>query len=285
MYWLWMNIFQFRSSLRYGDYFASCRLTPLAVGDVTAAVSNNAVSAVDMNTATWMQRFLNAVNRAVQDIYSYMQDMTGIKPERIMPQPNFCIHESYAIRGNEVENTTGSNTEAGVTTLLESRSSFEYTIFVDEPSVILGVSSYSVQYVYPAAVDRNFDLVDRFDWFNPFLQHIGDQDVKTHELDVNAALYSNIFGYQLRYAEFKFGVSHAVGAFADGFLPPMAVIWKQKENDSVLSSHFIRNHNVDLDEFYSSLTSVNYADRFHFICVYDNEVLANSKQQAFPSLM
>lgn len=285
MYWLFMDTFQFGSSLRYGDYFASSRLTPLAVGDVTAAVNNNSVSAVDMNTATWMQRFLNAVNRSVQDIYTYMQDMTGIKPERISPQPNFCIHESFSIRGNEVENTAGTNTEAGVTTMLESKSGFEYTVFVDEPSVILGVSSYTAPFVYPAAVDRNFDLSDRYDWFNPFLQHIGDQDVKSHELDVNGSLYSAVFGYQLRYAEFKFGVSHAVGAFASGYLPPMAMIWNQKKNDSVLSANFIRNHNEDLDDFYASLTAVNYADRFHFICAYNNGATANSKQQAYPSLM
>lgn len=285
MYWLFMDTFQFGSSLRYGDYFASSRLTPLAVGDVTAAVNANAVSAVDMNTATWMQRFLNAVNRSVQDIYTYMQDMTGIKPERISPQPNFCIHESFSIRGNEVENTAGTNPDSGVTTMLESRSGFEYTVFFDEPSVILGVSSYTAPFVYPAAVDRNFDLSNRFDWFNSFLQHIGDQDVKSHELDVNAALYTSVFGYQLRYAEFKFGVSHAVGAFASGYLPPMAMIWNQKKNDSVLSANFIRNHNEDLDEFYSSLSAVNYADRFHFICSYDNSCSANSKQQAFPSLM
>lgn len=46
LYYL-INLFSYGSSLRYGDYFASSRLQPLASGDYTAAVGANGVSAID----------------------------------------------------------------------------------------------------------------------------------------------------------------------------------------------------------------------------------------------
>ena len=292
---VFFNLFTFKASLRYGDYFASSRLSPLAVGDFSAAVNDNKVSVIDVNEKLWYQRLANAVNRSQQEIYSYLWSMFGVKPERIAPQPNFICSESFNINNLTVENTgdiqfTESNSVSS--RMASNQSKFMYEIFVDEPCVIIGLSSFQARYVYPDAIDKVFDMQDRFDYFNPYLQHIGDQEVKTHELTASASLYDENFAYQLRYAQFKYGsLSHATGAFAAGLLPSWALIWNNyafrlgASFDSKLTPSFIRNHDADIDPLYLSLTGSNPASRFHFIIAIWNDEIANSKQQAYPSLV
>ena len=55
------NIFCIQDALKYGDYFTGSHTRPLAVGDVTAPVVGNEVSAVYITKAIAYQRFLNVV--------------------------------------------------------------------------------------------------------------------------------------------------------------------------------------------------------------------------------
>ena len=78
---IFIELFAIRKSLRYGDMFNSARLRPLAVGDYSAPVVANAVSAVDMTNATLMQRLLNNVNAVRNTISSFIKMLYGITPD------------------------------------------------------------------------------------------------------------------------------------------------------------------------------------------------------------
>lgn len=296
--YLW-NLFQMKSSMRYGDYFTSGRVQPLAVGDVNAAVGGETgslyVSAVDVNQSLWMQRFLNAVNRTRQNIQDYLQSLTGVRPQRVPPQPNFICTESFNVGNFEVENT--AEDQGNVVTLLRnSESRFMYDAYFDEPSIIVGVDSFAVQMAYPFASLKIYDENDRLDWFNNFMQHVGDQSITMHELfagsQASAFQPDDIFAYQLRYAQFKFGISMASGGFTDGSLPSWAVLFddfgfgnKPQVYFGHISSYFLRNHNCDFNQLYASLTGNSNSSFFHFIkSLYFGDYV-NSKQQAYPSLL
>lgn len=293
------ELFTLGQSMRYGDYFTAARTRPLAVGDVSVSVNASKVSAIDVNYSLWMQRFLNGVNRVNQSIYDYLQSMTGILPARREPQPNFIASETYNIGGMEVENT--AEQQGNIVTLLrnsESRTIYEF--MNDEESFIIGVDTFSLAYCYRDAMHKVAEMNDRLDWFNSFMQHVGDQSVSVEELmsPENVQLFKEPISYQLRYAQFKFSFNDACGGFlsksstldswAAMFDIEKAKVFSDSDstnNRPILDSYFIRNHNYDFDKFYQSLTGDNAADYFHFIkSVYFPDV-TNSKQQAYPALL
>lgn len=289
------ELFTIRPSMRGSDYFTSMRTRPLAVGDVDVTVDSLKVSAIDINKSLWYQRFLNAVNRTKQSIYDYLQSMTGVLPQRREPQPNFILEEVFNIAGMQVENNAENQGQI-VSILRNSQSNYMYDVFIDEPSIIIGVDSYSVSYVYPDSCHRIAMMSDRLDWFNDFMQHIGDQDVKLRELFTPSGLSAldNPIGYQLRYAEFKNAISRACGGFIvdDTDLSswllqyfPNSYLGVSVESMSRISPYFIRNHCRDFDSLFASLTGTNPSNRYHVIKFTYVDEVDNSKQQSYPSLL
>lgn len=295
------NLFGIRQSLRYPDYFTSSRTQPLAVGDVTTTVNENKVSSIDINHSLWMQRLLNAVNRTSQNIYEYLKSMDGVEPQRKAPQPYFLASEEFNISGQEVENT--ANNQGAVTTLLRSENSnFAFKAFIDEPSYIIGVTYFNALSVYDSLRPLHWEQNDRFDWFNSYMQHIGDQPVMLREIasePLNSRqlfgdqFAEGVFGYQLRYAQYKFDNSIALGGFINGALPGWSLICRPFgragsvvfSKSPTISEQFIRNDDYAFDELYSSLTGTNPATRFHFVIAQYSDEVVNSRQQKFPSLL
>lgn len=282
------NIFEVHYSLRTQDYFLDSRTQPLAVGDVYASVTNNQVSAIDVNISLWKQRFLNAVNRIPYHIENYLNGIFGFTPETKEPKPYYLHKERFLISGQEIENTA-NDTGKVVTNLRTEDSRFIFESKTSEPCIILGLSSYSLEYAYSTAMDKEFVEFDRFDNFNPFLQHAGDQPLLARELDNNPSRFtlSTPFAYQVRYQQYKKSINHASGGFLDS-LPSWVALYDKTGNfgaNAYLNPDFIRNHNLDFDDFYGSLTGSDPLTYFHFICRFDTICHVNSKQQKYPSLM
>lgn len=287
------NIFEIHESLKTSDYFVDSRTQPLAVGDVYASVVSNQVSAIDVNHSLWMQRLLNAVNRIPDNIVEYLRKMFGNDPISKEPQPMFISSERFRIGAQEVENTSATD-QGNTVSLLRSNEGtrYRFEVRVSEPSVIIGLNSYSQDVVYASAIDKEFTEFDRYDNFNPYLQHIGDQPVTQQELsnDFKSSTHLNNFGYTLRYGSYKTSINHASGAFAD-FNNTAIASWasiydrSNSANFKVINSEFIRNANIDFDDYYSSLTGASMTQYFHFICSFTTQCFVNSKQQKFPSLI
>lgn len=280
-----LNIFTIGHSLRFGDMFNSARLEPLAVGDYSAPITSNEVSAVDMTKATLMQRFLNAVNSVRNTIKGYAQMLFGVVPDDLAPEPRFIAHSVIEIGSNIVANT-GDNQGNLETNLVLHDSRPEFDIHVNQECIILGLSHYDCLQLYPRPLSPMALKIDRMDYFNPMLQNIGDQPVKTalmtNLIPNSAYSLGNIFGYLQNDFEYKQSLNQARGAYITGALvgasqelgrSTWAFIVSRKLSPA-LTSMFIRNFNSDFDIFYKSLTGfgVNY---FHFVCSYVNQVIAS----------
>lgn len=284
------NIFEVHSSLRYTDYFVDSRTQPITMDDTYSAVTGQGVSAIDVNKSLWLQRFKNAVGRVPDNMRSYFRSIFGYEPDTIEAEPFIISKERFLIMGQEVENTNDTEQGKVVTNLRSSQSNFIFDVHVKEPVIIIGLNSYSVKYAYGRAVDKGFITNDRLDKFNPFLQHIGDQPVLYNELnnDRRSYYFGNTFGYQVRYAQFKTAISHATGGFLDDSTLQSWIALFDKTNAmdySVMNTEFIRNQNIDFDQFYSSLTGTKMTTYFHFICRFTTFCDVKSRQQKFPSLM
>lgn len=283
------NFFERHDSLKLSDYFTQARLEPLAVGDVTAPVVGNLVSAVDINRSLWMQRLLNAANRIPQTVTDYIRQMFGTDPVQDHVQPRLISQERFSLGNQEIENTT-SQDPGNVVTLLRGGSSYQFETSFKEPTIVIGLSSYSAEYSYIDNALRVFSELNRYENFNPYLQHVGDQPVFTWEISNRRnTLGTPYFGYMVRYAQYKYGINRSVSAFADGKLPSWNMQFNKHGSDDsffwIQGPHFLRNRNEELDSFYSSLTGTTYTEYFHFIARFDTSVLVNSKQQKSPSLI
>lgn len=287
-----ISLFEIGSSLRYGDFYNAARMQPLAVGDYTAPVVSNEVSAVDMTEATLAQRFLHAVNSVRNTIRGYAQMLYGVQPDDVPVEPKFIAHKSVDLVSDLVANTAENQGQLQVNMNLHT-SQPVFDIHLNQESIILGLTYYDALSLYPSYRSPFANKYLRDDYFNPMLQNIGDQPLKTlclasgfvnSNLDISV---DSIFGYLQNDAEYKQMVSTARGGFAVNDLRSWAYIRRFEDDYQltaedpqalVISSRFIRNQSSEFDEFFKSLSG-NGVFYYHFICSYVNEIVTTAPME------
>lgn len=77
--------------------------------------------------------------------------------------------------------------------------------------------------VYSQGLHRMWTRSTKYDFFNPFLQNIGDQAILQQEIylsDANASADATVFGYQERYAEYMYLPSFITGKLRPAYATP-----------------------------------------------------------------
>lgn len=287
------NLFSYRRSLRYVDYFTGSRTRPLAVGDVDIDVqsgSPNYVNVVDVSRNIQRQRFLNAVNRFGRKFEEYIKGLSGVVPAKDWHNPAYLAHTNDIVYGVQTENTGAAQLtqSQSVTTRLQNNGSrYQFEFDVDRPCVVIGLTYYDIARSYRYACERPLMHLNRFDMFNPYMQFIGDQDVKFAELGAfRSLLYNGAFGYQLRHMEYKQRFDQCAGGFVEN-LPGFLFTNKADEGrtSGVQSPDYIRSLNSELDEFYVALSGYSLGSYFHFIVDNDNFCDASRPMAYAPSIL
>lgn len=195
--------------------------------------------------------------------------------------PNFLSRETHILGKDEIDNTADAQGNV-VTNIMDTDSRFAFDIYVDVPSIILGLVTFDVVGCYQRVTEKDNFHLNRFDMFNPFLQNIGDQSVNLQELRPEVSPDS-VFGYQVRNAEYKFKVNQCHGGFVYN-LPSWLFKFDDRSIDNI-SSESIRSDVSDLDDFYKSLVYGSFAGYFHFIISMTNEVQSNRRMQFEPNIL
>ena len=280
--YFWFNLLSFRRSLRYGDYFNGARTQPLAVGNVDVPVVGNNVSVIDINRNLHMQRFLNAVNRTKSTIYDYCRGIFGYTPTKLNPSPSCISTETLFVGSDEIENTAQEQGTIN-TNLRAAQSHFEYDVSLTDDCIILGMISFECTSSYDKSVERDNFHINRFDEFIPELQHIGDQEVYPVERNARDFNRLSAFGYQVRYAEYKFKFNQLHGGFTYN-LPSWAFITDVDRTEH-LDEDSIRSYPAEFDKFYKSLNYSSLAGYYHFQISFANNIDANRPMDYQPRLL
>lgn len=276
-YAYFVALFGFKKSLRFLDYFTGSRAYPLAVGNATVAVNNNAVDIIDLSRSSMMTKFLQAVNRSGRKFSAYMKELFGKTPAYDFHNPMYLAHTSDLVGAQETENTGQAQVtdKLAVTSRLRATSSrYAFEFQPDRDCIVIGLSYYDLPRVYQNATDRQNFYVNRFDMFNPYLQFIGDQDISEAEIGTSTPDESKPFSYTNRHMEYKQRFNSACGGFCvpstqlDNWIFPADVLRRNFFHN--ISPSFIRSFNSELDRFYQSLTGWSLGTYFHFIVRYDN---------------
>lgn len=294
MYDIIHYLFGLRQSLRFGDYFTDSRTRPYAPGVMDAPVVGEKVSAIDITKSVVMQRYLNAVVKLGNNFGDYLRGIFGTTPSPDYHFPKFIASSEIAVDGFEVANTSSQQQGLLVTNLKTSADKYEFEVSVDMPCIILGLSSFSVPRVYSQTCNRFFFHNDRFDDFNPMLQYIGDQDIRSIELSSctnREGQADGVFAYASRNAEYKQSYSVASGGFID-MLPSWAFL-----SDSLFqgyfvpdtlipqSPEFIRAKDYEFDRFFEVQTGLSLGHKFHFILRYNNQNVCNRPMEVNPGIL
>lgn len=288
------NLFRIKRSLRFADYFTGSRLSPLAVGNTDINVSDNRVSVIDISKNIQKQRFLTLINRTGRRFEDYVSKLTGRKVNYDYHNPSHLVRIDDTVVSYETENTASEqfSQSNSITSNFSSRGdNYRFSFDSDRPSVIIGVIWFDIERNYCRTIERSAFHIDRFDYYNPYMQFIGDQEIYLGECGFRVGLTSlkgQNFGYNVRHAEYKTSYNVASGGFVrDDVLPSWLFL---ADNNTValpehLSPDYIRSRVSELDKFYLQLPYESLSGRFHFIAIIDNFCDASRPMVANPNIL
>lgn len=173
--------------------------------------------------------------------------------------PDFRLQRPEYLGGGEVNinshivpqtaPTSGSNAQAQLaafSTAGDSSGRIGFTKSFVEHGYVIGMASARADITYQQGINRMFTRSTRFDFFWPKLQEIGEQAVLQQEIyaDDSAIQRTSVFGYQERYAEYRYKPSEIRGEFRSTYTTPLDQ-WHMAEEFSsrpALNSAFIHSN-------------------------------------------
>lgn len=290
-------LFLMRRTLRYGDYFSTARPRMLAVGQLNVAIgydsAGNAtgVSPIDITRNLLMQRYLNAANYVGSRFLNYYASMYGVTPSDTGTFPRFLAHRKIELQ-NQITNNTADNQGKQTTNLVGYSDNNAFDVFIDDFGVIISITSFDVLPVYTSGIDSSYHFSDRFDYFNPMLQNVGDQPIRYSELVGDPNWNETVFGWTMRNAELKFKISRAHGGLVND-LPGFLIKYPFSSFASLdgggptikISPEFIRDKPRYLDPYVPAVSGASPGTYYHFVCACLNQVHCARKIQAQPPVL
>lgn len=221
----------------------------------------------DLSTAT--SATINAIREAFQLQRLYERDARGgtryteiirshfgvISPDARLQRPEYLGGSSTRININPVQQTSEGTVDSPQGNLaafgLAHDSSGGFTKSFTEHSYIIGLVNVRADLTYQQGLNRMWSRLSRFDFYWPALAHLGEQEVLQKEIFVDGTTDDNdIFGYQERYAEYRYKPSLITGKFRSSD-PQSLDIWHLSEDFGsrpLLNSDFIEDKtDVNID--------------------------------------
>lgn len=189
-------------------------------GGLKASITGNTatgfISPEDLRLAMSLQRF--AENRArFGSRYSEYLRMLGVRPQDARLQlPEYLGGGLSTMQLSEVIQTSPTEGAAlgtlgghGVGVARSRRSRH----FFPEHGIVLFLAVLRPKALYTNSIPREFLRKSRFDFWQPELQHLGQQEITNKELNASNENPDAVFGYSDRYNEYRFKQSQVCGEF------------------------------------------------------------------------
>ena len=114
-----------------------------------------------------------------------------------------------------------------------------------EHTIILGLACVTADLTYQQGLNRMFSRRTRYDFYWPDFANIGEQPVLNKEIYAQGtAADNNAFGYQERYAEYRYKPSVITGQFRSTYATPLDMwhLAQKFDNLPTLNSTFIEEN-------------------------------------------
>lgn len=183
------------------------------LSDATAATIN------ELREAFQIQKMLERDARSGTRYTEIIQAHFGVtSPDARLQRPEYLgggssrINISPVPQTSSTDATTPQGNLAGFGTVGFSNHGF--TKSFTEHGHIIGLVSIRADLTYQQGLNRMWSRQDRYDFYWPALAHLGEQPVLNKEIYAQGTSVDNdVFGYQERYAEYRYKPSMITGAF------------------------------------------------------------------------
>jgi len=170
-------------------------------------------------------------------------------PDARMQRPEYLgggstpISISPVAQTSSTDVTTPQGNLAAIGTVSFNRHGF--TKSFTEHCVLIGLASVRADLTYQQGLNRMFSRQTRFDYYYPALAHLGEQAVLSKEIYVDGtANDQDVFGYQERFAEYRYKPSVITGQFRSTYSSSLDSWHLSQEFDSrpTLNQTFIEEN-------------------------------------------
>ena len=90
-----------------------------------------------------------------------------------------------------------------------------------EHGLVMGLVSVRANLHYQQGVHRDWTRDSKYDFYWPDLAHLGEQEVYGREIFADPADWTGVFGWQERYAEYRYTPSRVTGQFRSNAAQPL----------------------------------------------------------------
>lgn len=216
------------------------------VGVVTDGVSGlyadlSLATASTVNLVRMAFQFQRLVERDARGGTRYTEMIRShfgvISPDARMQRPEYLGGGSQRININPVQQTSSSDSTSPQGNLAgygstQGRNGFSKSF--TEHCVILGLVNVRADLTYQQGIPRMFSRTYRTDFYLPVLAHLGEQEILNKEIFAQGTGDDDlVFGYQERWAEYRYYPSQITGKFRSGHAQTLD-IWHLSQDFATL---------------------------------------------------
>ena len=200
-----------------------------AAKSIFAVLDPNDSMIADLSSAT--AATINQLRQAFQIQKLYERDARGgsryteivrshfgvVSPDARLQRPEYLGGGSSSVNVHPVPQTSESNTTPQGTLTAFATGSINghgFSKSFTEHCVIIGLACVRADLTYQQGMDKMWSRSTRWDFYWPALSHIGEQSVLNKEIYMDGSANDElVFGYQERYAEYRYKPSKITGIF------------------------------------------------------------------------
>lgn len=243
----------------YQLYHDGNSVNPVTLGGLSSYASTHIEADLSAVTAAT----INSLRQAFQIQRLYERDARGgtryteilrahfgvISPDARLQRPEYLGGSSSPININPVQQTSATDSITPQGNLaaygLTSSRIHGFTKSFVEHGYIIGLVNVRADLTYQQGLQRMWSRQSRFDFYWPSLAHLGEQAVLNKEIYAQGtSADEDVFGYQERYAEYRYYPSLITGKFRSTYAQPLDMWHLSQKFDSLptLSAQFIEDN-------------------------------------------
>ena len=227
--------------------------------------SSNNISVNELRRALAVQKFKEKLMRFGSRYTEFLRGIFGVRPkDATLQRPQYLGGGRMPIVFGEVLQTSETTQNSALGEYagrgIGANSTQPITKYCDEHGFIMGILSVMPKPDYCQGWPRMYNRWNKFDYYLPDFANIGEQEVKQEELVFNndPGFDDWLFGYQSRYAEYKFMPNRVCGDFRESMLDwHMARQFRYHERN-MLNADFLKLNNDEMDRIFNFRPSGDY---------------------------
>ena len=176
------------------------------------------INVEEIRRAAALQKFVEAENHT-HNYIDYLKVMYNVNfPDGRALEPEYICGTSQPVTISDVMNTADVNQGRITGNATGYAQGDRGKIYTHEHGVIIGLAVTTYKSTYVNAIPKHLFKLDRFDYFNPQFDGLGEQAVKKAELYGLIDTSDETFGYVPRHHEYRNSYDRITGEMATSYM-------------------------------------------------------------------